>query len=112
MFRRADAIEKSLSDPRQASAPIGDHRPASGASSPAINLMTASLETSAGQMLGPRLGAQTWTATLYDLAPGEATADYQYECSDMTTGSRTTRTGSRARRNSRGATGARPTRRR
>jgi uncharacterized cupin superfamily protein len=28
--------------------------------------------------LEPLLGAQTWTATLYELAPGEATAAYHY----------------------------------
>jgi len=29
--------------------------------------------------LGPLLGTQTWTATLYELAPGEATGAYHYE---------------------------------
>jgi uncharacterized cupin superfamily protein len=74
MFRRADAIDTWLSD-------AGHERPASGSSSPAINLMTAPLESPPGQrkaMLGPRLGAQTWTATLYELTPGEATAAYHY----------------------------------
>ena len=81
IFRRADAIDSWLSDAE---------RPASGPRSPAINLMTASLESRPAQgsrdgdsvrkaRLGPRLGAQTWTATLYELAPGEATAAYHYE---------------------------------
>jgi uncharacterized cupin superfamily protein len=67
IFRRADAIE-TWSD-------AGDQRPASGASGTAINLMTAP----PAEGLGPRLGARTWTATLYELAPGEATAAYHYE---------------------------------
>jgi len=90
MFRRADAIDTSLSDAGEASAAMGHQRPASGSRSPAINLMTASLESPPGQgsrdgasvrksTLGPRLGAQTWTATLYELAPDEATAAYHYE---------------------------------
>ena len=89
MFRRADAIDSRLSDAGGASAAVGPQTPASGSSSPAINLMTASLESPSGRgsrdddgarkaTLGPRLGAQTWTATLYELAPGEATAAYHY----------------------------------
>src|SRR3954470_18398665 len=90
MFRRADAIDTWLRDTGEAPAAMGHERPASGPSSPAINLMTASLESPPAQgsrdgdgirkaTLGPRLGAQTWTATLYELAPGEATAAYHYE---------------------------------
>jgi len=74
MFRRADAIETWLGDAGEAS-----ERPASESSSPAINLLTASLESARKATLGPRLGAQTWSATLYELAPGEATAAYHYE---------------------------------
>jgi uncharacterized cupin superfamily protein len=75
MFRRADAIDTWLGDTA-----VGHQSPASGSSSPAINLMTAPLESPPGRAtLGPRLGAQTWTATLYELAPGEATAAYHYE---------------------------------
>jgi uncharacterized cupin superfamily protein len=75
MFRRADAIDTWLGD-----AGVGHQSPASGSSSPAINLMTAPLESPLGRAtLGRRLGAQTWTATLYELAPGEATAAYHYE---------------------------------
>ncbi|MCA1677730.1 MAG: cupin domain-containing protein [Actinobacteria bacterium] len=88
MFRRADAIDTLLGDAGKAPAPW--ERPAPGSSSPAINLMTASLESPPGHgspdgdgvgkaTLGPRLGAQTWTATLYELAPGEAMAAYHYE---------------------------------
>ena len=72
MFRRADAIDTWLSDDAGEA-----EMPASGSSSPAINLMTASLDSVA--KLGPRLGARTWTATLYELASGEATAAYHYE---------------------------------
>jgi uncharacterized cupin superfamily protein len=61
MFRRADAIETS---PGGASA-----APTGGA----INLLTAALESRT------RLGGQTWNATSYELAPGEATAAYHYE---------------------------------
>jgi len=32
-----------------------------------------------GTKLGPLLGAQTWAATLFELAPGDATAPYHYE---------------------------------
>ena len=41
-----------------------------------MNLKTVSLDS---PTLGPRLGAQTWNATLYELAPGEATAAYHYK---------------------------------
>ena len=67
MFRRSDAIDTWL----------GEAAAGSGPSSPAINLMTAPLESSP-MLLGPRLGARTWTATLYELKPGEATAAYHY----------------------------------
>jgi uncharacterized cupin superfamily protein len=73
MFRRADAIDTWLGDAGEAS---------SGSSSPSINLMSASLgdgDSIRKASLGPRLGAQTWTATLYELASGQATAAYHYE---------------------------------
>ena len=41
-----------------------------------MNLKTVSPDS---PTLGPRLGAQTWNATLYELAPGEATAAYHYK---------------------------------
>jgi uncharacterized cupin superfamily protein len=58
--------------------------------SPTINLMTITAESypddePPGGSLVPRaqlgspLGARTWTAALYELAPGEATAAYHYE---------------------------------
>ena len=77
MFRRADAIDTWLTDAGE----VEHLKPASESSSPAINLMTASLDGASAQKatLGPRLGARTWTATLYELAPGDATAAYHYE---------------------------------
>jgi uncharacterized cupin superfamily protein len=90
IFRRGDAIDAWLGDAGAAPAAMGPQRPASGPSSPAINLMTASLALPPAQgsrdgdsvrkaTLGTRLGARTWTATLYELASGEATAAYHYE---------------------------------
>jgi uncharacterized cupin superfamily protein len=90
MFRRADAIGTSLSDAREAPAAIVHQGPASGSGSPAINLITAALDSPPARgpregdglrtaRLGTRLGAQAWTATLYELSPGEATAPYHYE---------------------------------
>jgi len=65
MFRRADAIDTWLDEPRDAPA-------VSGTSS--INLLTVPLASRTA-----RLGALTWSATLYELARGEATAAYHYE---------------------------------
>ena len=73
MFRRADAIDTWLGDAGEASAATGHE---------SINLMSTSLgdgESVRKAALGPRLGAQTWTATLYELARGQATAAYHYE---------------------------------
>ncbi len=90
MFRRADAIDTWLSDASQAPVATGHQESASGLSRRAVNLMTVSLESAPGEglreggvprkaVLGPRLGAQTWAATLYELAPGEAVAAYHYK---------------------------------
>jgi uncharacterized cupin superfamily protein len=88
-FRRADAIDAWRDDPggtstatrgRSALAPSGrtinlasaalgprrDHGPRDGSDAPSAEL-------------GPLLGAQTWTATLHELAPGQATSAYHYE---------------------------------
>jgi uncharacterized cupin superfamily protein len=65
IFRRADAIETWIGQANET---------APAESSRAIKLTTASPDP-----LGARLGAQTWSATLYELAPGEATAAYHYE---------------------------------
>ena len=50
----------------EASAPMG---------SGSIHLLTAPL----GSRRKATLGAQTWTATLYELAPGDATGAYHYD---------------------------------
>jgi uncharacterized cupin superfamily protein len=77
IFRRADAIDTWLGDADEARAAMDDQPAASGSSTPALNLMTASLESP--PIRRARLGARTWSATLYELAPGEATAAYHYE---------------------------------
>lgn len=94
MFRRADAIDAWQGEPDSALRATGRREPNPTPDSRAINLLTASLEpepepvpgrrspgphTLRQQSLGSRLGAQNWDATLYELAPGEATAAYRYE---------------------------------
>jgi uncharacterized cupin superfamily protein len=87
IFRRADAIDAWFSDGDEAPAAVDHQAPAAGPGSPAINLMTTPLESPSSHpgesvrqaMLGARLGAQTWTAAVYQLAPGEATAPYHYK---------------------------------
>ena len=90
IFRRADAIDRWLSEPDPAPAAIEHQLLGSAPSCPAINLMTAPLESPRTQRsregdsvrkatLGPRLGAQTWAASLYELRPGEMTGPYHYE---------------------------------
>jgi uncharacterized cupin superfamily protein len=89
MFRRADAIDAWHGDANTIPAARGDQG-SPGPSSPTVRLTTAVLELSDGggsrdggclrkAMLGPLLGAETWTAKLYELEPGEATAAYHYE---------------------------------
>lgn len=89
MFRRADAIDAWCND-AIATPAATNAQESPGPSGPTFNLMTAVLEPSEGRgapaggsvratMLGPRLRAETWTATLYELKPGEATAPYHYE---------------------------------
>ena len=88
MFRRSDALDtwrevaSHTSEP--APGPISLH------ASPVVNVMSMVAEPSPGDEpsdrsrvrgteLGPLLGAQTWTAALFELAPGDATAPYRYE---------------------------------
>jgi len=84
MFRRADAIDTDSGD---AAAAIGHPGPAPEATSGAVNLMAASLEPEPAPerervrrlALGPRLGAENWAATLYELRPGEEADPYHYK---------------------------------
>lgn len=89
IFRRADAIESWRGEPSDARAPRSGEGPP-GPSSRAVNLVTTVLERSergrprdGGSVrqatLGGQLGAETWSATLYELWPGEASAPYHYE---------------------------------
>jgi uncharacterized cupin superfamily protein len=89
-FRRADAIDAWAVDPSATPAAMGERWPEFRPSSPTLNLMTVALgsldadESRGGShvrraKLGPRLGTQTWGATLYELVTGEATAAYHYE---------------------------------
>jgi uncharacterized cupin superfamily protein len=87
-FRRADAIGTCLIDTRER---MGGRGCSAGPASRAMNLMMVSLVSSADETscegdsarkattLGRSLGAENWTATLYELAPGEATTAYCYE---------------------------------
>lgn len=90
MFRRADAIRTWGDRPADSAADTGHAARPPGSASAALNLTTAPLDSMPGEpsqdcsalrklRLGPRLGAETWAATLYELAPGEATAHYHYE---------------------------------
>lgn len=90
-FRRADAIEAWSREVDKPPRPVSAARtPVSGLCSPTVNLMTIPAESSQDDqthdgsrvrrtLLGPLLGTQTWTPTLWELAPGEATAAYHYE---------------------------------
>jgi uncharacterized cupin superfamily protein len=72
MFRRDDALDSWRGD-APAPSPISD----AGVS--AIDLLTVAIDDTQGISLGPRLGAQTWAATLRELAPGNAAAPYHYQ---------------------------------
>jgi uncharacterized cupin superfamily protein len=72
MFRRADALDSWRGE---APAPS----PISSAGVSAIDLLTAAVDGTRVISLGPRLGAQTWAATLFELVPGEATEPYHYQ---------------------------------
>ncbi|MDQ2894868.1 MAG: cupin domain-containing protein [Actinomycetota bacterium] len=90
-FRRADALATWAPDARMTAKETDPQpdRPAT-TSSPVVNLLTlddppATPEAArdragvARVTLGARLGAQTWEAVIYELAPGESTAPYHYE---------------------------------
>jgi uncharacterized cupin superfamily protein len=79
IFRRADAIESWCVEPDRAAAVIDTPGSGRGPGSPAINLMTVSLQSPLGGALGLQLGARSWAATLYELAPGETTDAYHYD---------------------------------
>ncbi len=90
-FRRADAIDAWSRDAGKKPEPVSEARgAASELGGPTVNLMGIRAESPSDDeprdgsrarrvQLGPLLGTQTWTATLYELAPGEATAAYHYE---------------------------------
>jgi uncharacterized cupin superfamily protein len=89
MFRRADALDSWREDTSDTSGPVDAAQvPVSGQASPMVNVVSMVAEPSLGvargdgsrgTKLGPLLGGQTWAATLFELAPGEATAPYHYE---------------------------------
>ena len=68
-FRRADAVDVWHEEPSQHPEPPSS---AFGSGCPVVNLMSAAT----GSL---PLGAQTWCATLWEVAPGEATGAYHYE---------------------------------
>jgi uncharacterized cupin superfamily protein len=72
MFRRSEAID-SWHEDLPAQSPISD----AGVS--ATDLLTVATDGAQGISLGPRLGAVTWATTLFELAPGEASAPYHYD---------------------------------
>jgi uncharacterized cupin superfamily protein len=89
MFRRADAIDAWGGDANATPVAKGDQA-SPGPSHSTVSLMTCALELpedgrsrDGGRvrkaMLGPRLRAERWAATLYGLEPGEETAAYHYE---------------------------------
>jgi uncharacterized cupin superfamily protein len=88
MFRRGDALDSWREDASDTSEPA--RGPISKQASPVVNVVSMAAEPSPddepsdgsrvrGTKLGPLLGAQTWAATLFELAPGDATAPYHYE---------------------------------
>jgi uncharacterized cupin superfamily protein len=88
-FRRTDAIDAWLDDAVGTSTAMRE-RSALGPSGRTVNLTSAALGSPADHgprdesgahstKLGPLFGTQTWAATLYELAPGDATAAYHYE---------------------------------
>jgi uncharacterized cupin superfamily protein len=87
MFRRRDALDSWREDAKETSGPQASM---SGRAAPVVNVVSITVdpfeddERSGGfrvrrTALGPLLGAQTWSATLFELAPGRATAPYHYE---------------------------------
>ncbi len=91
MFRRADAIDAWPRGDRERPLPksAGQESPP-GAGTPTVKPTLIAVELLPddtpdegfrvrGARLGPHLAAQTWNATVYELAPGEATAGYHYK---------------------------------
>jgi uncharacterized cupin superfamily protein len=90
-FRRADAIDAWSREVGKTPRPVVAARPSAfEPSSPPVNLTTIPAASSPDDeprdgsrvrraQLGALLGTQTWTPTLYELAPGEATGAYRYE---------------------------------
>jgi uncharacterized cupin superfamily protein len=89
MFRRADAIDAWRRQDGE-SPVIAVPVPQSESGSPTVNLMTITAEAFPNDEprdasrarrahLGRLLATQTWTATLYELAPREATAAYHHQ---------------------------------
>jgi uncharacterized cupin superfamily protein len=83
IFRRDDALDSWEEGPSEPPQP-------SPQSSPVVKVTSVTVEgspggephgpfRSRGMPLGPLLGAETWAATLYALAPGEAASPYHYE---------------------------------
>ena len=91
MFRRDDALDSWREDTSDTSGPVdAAQEPMSTQASPVVNVVSSAAELfpdderSNGSRvrstrLGPLLSAQTWAATLFELAPGDATAPYHYE---------------------------------
>ena len=73
IFRRDDALDSWDEGPSE------PPQPASQQSSPVVEVTSVTVERSRGMPLGPLLGAETWAATLYELAAGEAASRYHYE---------------------------------
>lgn len=85
MFRRGDAVESWREETGGRPAPP---QTAGSEASPLVNLLSLAVESSHGDeprdgvprgratKLGPLLGAESWAATLFELAPGDATAPY------------------------------------
>jgi uncharacterized cupin superfamily protein len=70
IFRRGDALE-SWEEERPSETP-------SPPSTPMVEVTSVTVQGSP-MPLGPLVGAETWAATLYELAAGEAASPYHYE---------------------------------
>jgi uncharacterized cupin superfamily protein len=88
MFRRADALAAWSEEATEAVREQAPHEPC-----PAVDLLAidvaplpvdpgdgaAASARGRGRRVGPLLGARTWAATVWELAPGESSAPYHYE---------------------------------
>jgi uncharacterized cupin superfamily protein len=91
MFRRRDALDAWFpNQPASTDRPVPQPGLLGAHDSPAVDLLTLEVNPvgseaahyrgdAARGYLGARLGARTWEAVLYELAPGESTAPYHYE---------------------------------